>query len=65
MTGRRCFFTLDTGEELDHRLAHLVQVRAELLENLGGNTLTLADEAEEDVFGPDVVVPDLQRLTQR
>jgi len=31
-------------------------VDAEALQSLGGHSLTLVDEAEEDVLGPDVVV---------
>src|SRR5665648_172895 len=41
-----------------------VQVGAELDKHLGGNTLTLADQAKQDVLGPDVVVAELQRLAQ-
>ena len=37
----------------------------ELDEHLGGDALALADEAEEDVLGADVVVAELQRLAQR
>ena len=37
----------------------------ELHEHLGGHALALADEAEEDVLGADVVVAELQRLAQR
>jgi hypothetical protein len=42
-----------------------VQVRAELDQHLDGDTLALADEAEQDVVRLDVVVPELQRLAQR
>ena len=41
------------------------QVGAELDEHLGGDALALADEAEQDVLGADVVVAELQRLAQR
>ena len=37
----------------------------ELHQHLGGDALALADEAEQDVLGADVVVAELQRLTQR
>ena len=60
-TGR----TLVAGEQLDDLLAHAGQVGAELDEHLCGNALTLADEAEQDVLGADVVVAELQRFTQR
>ncbi len=56
---------LVAGDELDDLLAHAVEVRAELVEDLGGDALTLTDEAEQDVLGPDVVVGQLQRLAQR
>src|SRR6476659_9992059 len=52
-------------EQLDDLLTHLVQVGAQLDQDLRGNALALADEAEQDVLGPDVVVPELQRLAQR
>ena len=41
------------------------QVGAELHEHLGGDALALADQAEQDVLGADVVVAELQRLAQR
>ena len=62
---RRSFLALDAREQLDDGLADLWQIGAELLEHLGGNSLTLADQAEEDVLGADVVVPELQRFAQR
>src|SRR5690606_10036599 len=51
-------------QQLDHLLAHAVEVRAELLQHLRGDALALADEAQQDVLGADVVVPELQRLAQ-
>ena len=56
---------LVTRKQLDDLLAHLVEVGAELDEHLSGNALTLADEAEQDVLGADVVVAELQGLAQR
>jgi hypothetical protein len=44
------------GEQLDDGLAHLVELGPELLEHLGGHTLALMDEAEQDVLRADVVV---------
>ena len=41
------------------------EVGAQLHEHLGGDALALADEAEEDVLGADVVVAELQRLAER
>ncbi len=41
------------------------EIGAELDEHLCGYTLALAYEAEENVFGADVVVAELQRLAQR
>ena len=52
-------------QQLDHLLADPVQVRAQLDQHLGRHALTLADEAEQDVLGTDVVVAELQRLAQR
>ena len=56
---------LVAAEQLDDLLAHAVEVGAELDEHLGGDALALADEAEQDVLGADVVVAELQRLAQR
>ncbi len=53
---------LVTAEQLDDLLTNSRQVRAELDEHLCGDPLAFADEAEEDVLGPDVVVTELQRL---
>ena len=53
------------GEELDDLLADPRQVGAELDQHLGGDALALADEAEQDVLGADVVVAELQRLAER
>ena len=41
------------------------EVRSELDEHLRCHAFTLADEAQQNVLGPDVVVPQLQRFTQR
>ena len=56
---------LVAGQQLDDLLAHPVEVGAELHEHLGGDALALADQAEQDVLGADVVVAELQRLAQR
>ena len=52
-------------QELDDLLADPRQVGAQLDQHLGRHALALADEAEEDVLGADVVVAELQRLAQR
>jgi hypothetical protein len=65
MTGGSRLITLNAREKLDDRLTHLVQVGSELLEHLSSNTLPLTDEAEQDVFGTDVVVAELKCLTER
>src|SRR5690606_14955711 len=53
------------GEQLDDLLADPAEVGAQLHQHLGGHTLALTDEAEEDVLGADVVVAELQRLAER
>src|SRR6185437_249425 len=55
---------LVAGEELDDLLAHAVEVGAQLHEHLGGDALALADEAEQDVLGADVVVAELEGLAE-
>ena len=56
--------TLIARQQLDHLLADAAEVGAELDEHLGGDTFALADETEQDVLGADVVVAELERLTQ-
>ncbi|VEH93125.1 Protein of uncharacterised function (DUF3170) (plasmid) [Tsukamurella tyrosinosolvens] len=56
---------LVAGEQLDDLLADAVEIGAQLHEDLGGDALALADQAEQDVLGADVVVAELQRLAQR
>ena len=52
-------------QQLDDLLANPAEVGAQLHEHLGGNALALADEAEQDVLGADVVVTQLQCFAQR
>jgi hypothetical protein len=52
-------------QQLDDLLAHSAEIGAELDQHLCGDALALADEAEQDVLGADVVVAQLQRLAQR
>jgi hypothetical protein len=52
-------------QKLNDLLAHTRQIRAEFHEDLGGDALTLANQAEEDVLGADVIVAELQRLAER
>src|SRR5665213_3030413 len=52
-------------EQLDDLLAHPGQIRAEVPQQLRGDALALADQAEQQMLGADVVVPERQRLTKR
>ena len=63
--GRGRLLALVAREQLDDLLADAVEVGAELHQDLGGDALALADQAEQDVLGADVVVAELQRLAQR
>ena len=56
---------LVAGQQLDDLLADARQVGAELDEHLGGDALALADQAEQDVLGADVVVAQLEGFAQR
>ena len=56
--GRR-LLALIAVEQLDHLLADPVQVGAQLDQHLGGDALTLTDQAEQDVLGTDVMVAKL------
>ena len=53
---------LDLAQDVDDLVADLVEVDAQALEHAGGDALALADEAEEEVLGPDVVVAEAPRL---
>src|SRR4029079_399933 len=64
-TGATGLRALVAGQQLDDLLAHAAEVGPQLDEHLGGDALALADEAEEDVLGADVVVAELQRFAQR
>src|SRR6185312_5368193 len=56
--------TLVSGEQLDDLLPDPVKVGAELNQHLGGHAFAFTDESEQDVLGSDVVVAELERLTQ-
>ena len=53
------------GQDPDDLVADLVEVHAERLEHAGGDALALADEAEQQVLGADVVVAEAARLVDR
>ena len=55
---------LVAGEHLHDGLAHGGQVRAQLGQDLGGDALALAQQAEQDVLGTNVVVAELEGLAQ-
>ena len=54
-----------TREQTHHCFAHVVKRRAEPEEYLRAHTLTFSDQAEQDVLGADVVVPQLEGFPQR
>ena len=56
---------LVAGEQLDDLLPHPVEIGAQLHEDLGGDALALADQAEQDVLRADVVVAQLKGLAER
>ena len=62
--GCRTLTSLVAREQLNDLLAHTSQVGAQADEDLGGDTLALAYEAEQHVLGADVVVTQLKRLTE-
>ena len=55
---------LVAGQKLNHRLAHTRQIRAELHQHTCSNAFTLANEAEEQELGADVLVPHLEAFAQ-
>lgn len=52
------------GQQLQHLLAHPIQVGSLMGQYLGCNTLALADQGEQDVLGADVVVAELLRFAK-
>ena len=57
--GRGSDSLLGLANHADHLGANLGGIRVEVLEHAGGDALALAEEAEEKVFGADVVVAEL------
>ena len=53
------------GEHADDLVADLFRIRVEVEQDARGDALVLAHEAEEDVLGADVVVPERESLAQR
>src|SRR6185369_1162555 len=53
------------AEELERLLAHALPVHAQLEQHLRGHALALADQAQEQVLGADVVVAQRARLLDR
>src|SRR5215213_5059323 len=53
------------GRLVAEQPVHLIGLDVEVGENLVRHTLPLAHEPEQDVFGSDVVVPELHRFAQR
>jgi hypothetical protein len=54
-----------TGEHADDLVADLLRVGVEVEQDPRGDALVLADEAEQDVLGADVVVAEGERFAQR
>ena len=62
--GFRGLLALVSAQQLDDLLTHPGQLGAQLHQHLGGDALTLPNQAEQNVLGADVVVAELQRLAQ-
>ena len=58
-------FALVARQQLNDLLANPVQISAKLDEYLRCDTFAFSDEAQENVLGSNVVVPELQCLTKR
>src|SRR6185436_21121986 len=53
------FLAVLGAEELEYLLAHVLELDAQVREHLGGDALVLLDEAEQEVLGADVIVPEV------
>ncbi len=62
--GLRSLLALVAAQQLDDLLAHPGQFGTQFHQHLGGDALTLTNQAEQNVLGADVVVAELQRLAQ-
>ena len=58
-------FALVAGQQLNDLLAHPVKIAAKLDEFLRRDAFALADQTEQDVLGPDVVVVEQARFFLR
>ena len=59
----RCFFALDTSaEKIEHFLADLFELEAEVHEHLGSDAVVFAQQSEQQVFGADIVVVEAARF---
>ena len=64
LTGRALAPAARAGEHADDLVADLLGVGVEVEQDAGGDALVLADEAEQDVLGADVVVTQGEGLAQ-
>src|SRR5579862_3667945 len=53
------------GYELDYPFADIGEVSTDVHEDFRSDTLSFSDEAEQDVFGADVVVAEVDRFPDR
>jgi len=53
------------AEQIEHLLANVLEFEAEVHQHLGRNTLLLPQQAEQNVFGADVVVVEVAGLLHR
>jgi hypothetical protein len=53
------------AEELQHLLAHVLELDAQVEQHLGRDALVLLDQAQQQVLGADVVVPQVRGLLHR
>ena len=60
------FFLIRVGaQEVEHFFAHILELDAQVHEHLGRNALVLFDQAEQQVFGTNVVVAEIAGLFHR
>ena len=66
LLGRLVALLLRAGaEQVQDLLAHLLELQAEVHEHLGGDAVVLAQQAEQQVLGADVVVVEVARFLDR
>jgi hypothetical protein len=62
---RRLPLVLVAWRQLSHRLLHLIKVRTQVHQDLGGYTVSFPYQSEQNMLCSNVILMEVQRLSQR